>query len=243
MAQQKRFKDRRQAGELLAQKLVHYSGRANTIVLALPRGGVPVGFAVAEALGIPLDILLVRKLGVPGREEYAMGAIASGGLRMLQDIVVNMLGIPDAAIKEATRRETRELERREKLYRAGRPAPSLQGRTVILIDDGLATGSTMLVAVRAVRRENPAHIIVAVPTASNEACSKIAAEADDVVCLSIPSPFYAVGAWYEDFGQTSDAEVQDLLAQAQARFAPRASAYRDKQSHDCPEGATGRRLE
>lgn len=243
MAQQERFKDRRQAGKLLGQGLAHYTGRTDTIVLALPRGGVPVGFAVAEALDVPLDILLVRKLGVPGREEYAMGAIASGGLRVLQDVVVNTLDIPDAAIEEATRREARELERREKLYRGGRPAPSLRGCTVILVDDGLATGSTMLVAVRAVRRQNPAHIVVAVPIASDEACSKIAAEANDIVCLSTPSPFYAVGAWYKDFGQTSDAEVQDLLAQAQGRFVLRTSGSQENKPHGGPEDAAEHRSE
>ena len=209
------FRDRRHAGRVLAQILAGYANRSDVIVLALPRGGVPVAYEVAKALHAPLDVFVVRKLGVPGHEEYAMGAIASGGARVLNDEVVRRLGIPDAAVDAVTRYEQGELERRERLYRAGRPLPDLRGRTVIVVDDGLATGSTMLAAVRALRAQQPARIVVAVPTAAAETCAQLRSEADEVVCATTPEPFRAVGTWYDDFSQTSDEEVRELLARAE----------------------------
>ena len=209
------FRDRRHAGRTLAQVLAGYANRSDVIVLALPRGGVPVAYEVAKALHAPLDVFVVRKLGVPGHEEYAMGAIASGGVRVLNDEVVRRLGIPDAAVDAVARSEQGELERRERLYRAGRPPPDARGRTVILVDDGLATGSTMLAAVRALRPQQPARIVVAVPTASAETCAQLRSEADEVVCATTPEPFRAVGMWYDDFSQTSDEEVRELLARAE----------------------------
>lgn len=213
MARLKAFKDRKQAGELLAERLAAYAGRSDVILLALPRGGVPVAFAISRKLNIPLDVLIVRKLGVPGHAEYAMGAVASGDIRVLQQDVLDALDIPSAAVEAITQRELHEIERREALYRDDRPAPSLRGRIVILVDDGLATGATMLAAVQAVRQEEPAHVIIAVPVAAPDTCEKLAAEADEVICLNTPSPFYAVGIWYEDFSQTSDDEVRNLLRQ------------------------------
>lgn len=183
-------------------------------MLALPRGGVPVGFEVARALGVPLDVFVVRKLGTPGHEELAMGAIATGGVRVLNERVVRRLGIPQSAIAAAAERETRELERREKLFRDGRPPERVEGRTVILVDDGLATGSTMRAAVRALRQHDPARIVVAVPVAAPETCESFQEEADAVLCLSTPMGFQAVGQWYEDFTQTTDDEVRELLARA-----------------------------
>ena len=209
------FRDRRHAGRVLAQMLAGYANRSDVIVLALPRGGVPVAYEVAKALHAPLDVFVVRKLGVPGHEEYAMGAIASGGVRVLNDEVVRRLGIPDTAVDAVTRYEQGELERRERLYRAGRPLPDLRGRTVIVVDDGLATGSTMLAAVRALRAQQPARIVVAVPTAAAETCAQLRSEADEVVCATTPEPFRAVGTWYDDFSQTSDEEVRELLARAE----------------------------
>ena len=209
------FRDRRHAGRVLAQVLAGYANRSHMIVLALPRGGVPVAYEVAKALHAPLDVFVVRKLGVPGHEEYAMGAIASGGVRVLNDEVVRRLGIPDSAVDAVTRSEQGELERRERLYRTGRPLPNLRGRTVILVDDGLATGSTMLAAVRAVRAQQPKRIVVAVPTAAAETCAQLRSEADEVVCATTPEPFRAVGTWYDDFSQTSDEEVRELLARAE----------------------------
>ena len=209
------FRDRRHAGRVLAQVLAGYANRSDVIVLALPRGGVPVAYEVAKALHAPLDVFVVRKLGVPGHEEYAMGAIASGGVRVLNDEVVRRLGIPAAAVDAVARYEQGEVERRERLYRAGRPPPDVRGRTVILVDDGLATGSTMLAAVRAVRAQQPARIVVAVPTAAAETCAQLRSEADEVVCATTPEPFRAVGMWYDDFSQTSDEEVRELLARAQ----------------------------
>lgn len=221
------FKDREQAGEQLAQRLETYARQHDAymeqpeaIVLALPRGGVPVGYAVANALDLPLDVLIVRKLGVPGHEELAMGAITSSGLRVLRTDTFEMFDIPEAAIEQVVQVETSEMQRREKKYRGDRPAPDLQGRVVILIDDGLATGSTMLVAARAVRRQEPARIIVAVPVASEQACKEIGSEVDEIVCLITPSPFYAVGMWYEEFDQTSDEEVIHLLERAYQRPRP-----------------------
>ncbi|HEV8717863.1 MAG TPA: phosphoribosyltransferase [Candidatus Binatia bacterium] len=209
-----RFAHRTEAGEELARKLAAYADRPDALVLALPRGGVPVGFAVARTLHVPLDVFLVRKLGVPGQEELAMGAIASGGVRVLNREVVELLGIPDSLIDAVATRELQEIARRERLYRDNRPAPKVQGRTVILIDDGLATGATMRAAVAALRQQQPARVIVAVPTAAPETCAELGAEVDEIVCARTPEPFYAVGLWYADFRQITDEEVRDLLARA-----------------------------
>jgi erythromycin esterase-like protein/adenine/guanine phosphoribosyltransferase-like PRPP-binding protein len=206
------FRDRREAGQLLAAKLADYANRPDVLVLALPRGGVPVAYEVARALGAPLDLFLVRKLGVPGHEELAMGAVATGGVRVLNDQVVDGLHIPDYVIDRVTTQEQQELTRRERLYRGGRPPADVRGRTVILVDDGLATGATMHAAIKALRQQQPARIIVAVPTAAPETCEALRAEVDDVICAITPEPFYAVGFWYEDFSQTTDEEVRDLLA-------------------------------
>jgi len=209
-----RFRDRHEAGRVLATRLLAYANRPDVLVLALPRGGVPVGFEVAHALKAPLDVFLVRKLGVPGHEELAMGALASGGVRVLNEDVVRQLRIPDAVIDAVAREEQRELERRDRLYRDGRPPIDVRGRTVILVDDGLATGSTMRAAILALRRQHPAAIVVAVPVAAATTCAEFASEVDDVVCASTPEPFYAVGLWYADFTQTTDQQVHDLLARA-----------------------------
>ncbi len=211
------FADRRDAGRLLASHLETYAGRDDVIVLALPRGGVPVGYEVARALKAPMDVFLVRKLGTPGHRELAMGAIASGGVRVLNDDVVRWYGIPDAAIEAVASEETQELRRREGAYRQDRPAPELANRVVILIDDGLATGSTMLAATRAVRAHNPSRVVVAVPVGAGQSCSEIAAVADEVICALMPEPFTAVGQWYVDFDQTEDDEVRDLLLKSSVR--------------------------
>ena len=208
------FRDRSDAGRQLAAQLARYAGRPDVVVLALPRGGVPVGYEVARELGAPLDVFLVRKLGVPGHEELAMGAVATGGVRVLNDHVVSALGIPDYVIDAVAVWEERELARRERLYRGERPPPDVRGRTVILVDDGLATGATMHAAVRALREQRPARIVVAVPTASPETCERLKEEVDDVICAVTPEPFYAVSLWYENFSQTTDEEVRDLLARA-----------------------------
>lgn len=208
------FLDRRDAGRQLALKLRAYSGHDDVIILALPRGGVPVGYEVAKELGAPLDVFVVRKLGVPGHEELAMGAIASGGVRVLNEDIVKSLHISNVIIDRITAREEEELARREMQYRHGRPAPDLLGRTVILVDDGLATGSTMRAAVAAVRKQDPTRVIVAVPTAAPSTCSELRREVDEIVCAETPEPFYAVGAWYEDFSQTSDEEIHTLLERA-----------------------------
>jgi predicted phosphoribosyltransferase len=207
-----RFRNRTEAGRRLAEKLAAYAGRPDILVLALPRGGVPVGYEVARALGAPLDVFMVRKLGVPGYEELAMGAVATGGVRVLNDEIVRGLGISEHEIDAAVARELQELARRERLYRGARPPPDVAGRTVVLVDDGLATGATMRAAVAAVRQQKPARIVVAVPTASPETCEAMKAEADDVICAMTPEPFFAVGHWYEDFTQTTDDEVRELLA-------------------------------
>ena len=207
-----RFRNRNDAGRQLAEKLSAYADRTDVLVLALPRGGVPVGYEVARALGAPLDVFLVRKLGVPGYEELAMGAVASGGVRVLNDEIVRGLGISEDEIEAAVARELRELSRRARLYRGDRPPPDVAGRTVILVDDGLATGATMRAAVAALRQQQPARIVVAVPTASPDTCEALKAEADDVICAMTPEPFFAVGHWYEDFTQTTDNEVRELLA-------------------------------
>jgi putative phosphoribosyl transferase len=183
-------------------------------VLALPRGGVPVAFEVAQALNAPLDVLVVRKLGVPGQKELAMGAIASNGVQVLNEDIVRSLRISEAAINRVMAKEQQELERREYLYRGDRPTPKLHGRTVILVDDGFATGATMRAAVVALQQHKPAKVIVAVPVAASETCKDFEAKVDEVVCLATPSPFYSVGLWYEDFPQTTDEEVRDLLQKA-----------------------------
>lgn len=205
------FRDRREAGRVLAGKLAMYADRADVLILALPRGGVPVGFEVAQALHAPLDVFLVRKLGVPGHEELAMGAIASGGVRVMNQGVVRALDIPKETVANVAAREYQELQRRESAYRGDRPAPDVRERTLILVDDGLATGSSMRAAVAALRQRAPARIIVAVPVGAAETCSELQKEADDAVCARTPEPFYAVGLWYRDFRQTSDEEVRELL--------------------------------
>ncbi len=212
------FRDRTDAGRQLAARLMDYANRPDVLVLALPRGGVPVAFEVARALNAPLDVYLVRKLGLPGHEELAMGAIASGNVIVRNSEVVDMLRIPDRVIADVAAREQRELARRELAYRDDRPAPVVRGKTVVLVDDGLATGATMRAAAAALREQGPARIVVAVPTAAPETCDEFRAEVDEVICAITPDPFYAVGLWYEDFSQTTDDEVRDLLAQAtQAR--------------------------
>jgi putative phosphoribosyl transferase len=208
------FRNRTEAGRALARALSHYAGRDDVVVLALPRGGVPVAYEVAKELGAPLDVFLVRKLGVPGHEELAMGAIASGGVLVLDESAVRWLGISEEQIQEALRRELEELRRRETAYRDGRPPRDLRGKTVILVDDGLATGSSMRAAARAVRRHGPARTVIAVPVASRSTCDQFRDEVDEVVCAVTPTPFYSVGSWYDDFSQTSDEEVRELLQQA-----------------------------
>ena len=211
------FRDRRQAGRALAQQLEHYRGRPNLLVLALPRGGVAVGFEVARALQAPLDVFIVRKLGFPGHEEYAMGAIASGGVRVMNP-VPGITVSPDE-LAAVVAREQDELVRREHLYRGDRPPVDVRGRTVIVVDDGLATGSTMRAAVVAIRQRNPAHLAVAVPVGAPETCRQLRDEADEVVCAAMPQPFRAVGLWYENFPQASDDEVHELLDEARREHA------------------------
>jgi putative phosphoribosyl transferase len=208
------FRDRFEAGEILGHLLIAKIKEPNTVVLALPRGGVPVGFEVARALNAELDVFLVRKLGVPGHEELAMGAIASGGVRVLNHALIRELGLSSLIIDRITAKEQQEIERRERLYREGRPTRPIAHRIVIVVDDGLATGATMLAAARALRAQQPERIIVAVPVASREACEDFRQHVDDVVCAATRDPFYAVGVWYEDFSQTSDAEVKELLERA-----------------------------
>jgi len=214
------FRDRRQAGQVLARHLSSYAGHPDVIVLALPRGGVPVGFEVARALGAPLDVFVVRKLGVPGYPELAMGAIASGGVRVLSRGLVARLAISHEALHEVTERETAELARREALYRGGRPPHAVSGMTVIIVDDGLATGSTMLAAVGAVRKLGARRIVTAVPVAAPEACGRLGEEADECVCAAAPAGFNAVGEFYQEFEATSDDEVRSLLAAASEAPAP-----------------------
>ena len=205
------FRDRVQAGQVLSQKLKAYADRADVMVLALPRGGVPVALEVARLLHAPLDVFLVRKLGTPGQEELAMGAIASGGIRVLNDEVVESLHVPERVIDSVTARELRELARRERLYREGRPPLDVTDRTVILVDDGLATGSTLRAAVAALRQARPKRLVVAVPLAAAPTCRDLRGEVDELVCLQTPEPFYSVGFWYEDFSQTSDEDIREML--------------------------------
>jgi putative phosphoribosyl transferase len=205
------FRDRREAGEVLAQELVSYRGRDDLLVLGLARGGLPVGWQVAAALRAPLDVFLVRKLGVPQWQELAMGALATGGGVVINDNLVRNLGISDETLQTVIARETEELHRRESAYRGGRPPVELAGKTVILVDDGIATGASMLAAVRAVRAGKPAQVVVAVPVGPASACRELAAEADDVVCATMPPSFEAVGQVFEDFHQVTDDEVRELL--------------------------------
>ena len=209
------FKDRKEAGKLLAELLMEYASRPNTIVLALPRGGVPVAFEVAQTLRLPLDVLLVRKLGVPGQEELAFGAIASGGAVFINNALVNGLRLSDAVVDKIIERERGVLAERDRLYRGSRPPIDLSGKTVIIIDDGLATGATMRVAIGAVKRHKPGKVVVAVPVGAKQTCDEFGELADTVcVCAQTPEPFYAVGLWYHDFSQTTDDEVRELLSRA-----------------------------
>jgi predicted phosphoribosyltransferase len=209
------FHDRTQAGQLLAERLIpQYGKHDDTLVLALPRGGVPVAFEVAQRLHAPLDVFVVRKLGVPGHEELAMGAIATGGIRVFNPQVLDQFNLSQRVIDDVVAREQEELERRDRAYRGTRPAPAVEGRTIILIDDGIATGSTMRAAVSALRRLNPARIVIAVPTVASSTCAELKPEADDVIAVITPELFYGVGQWYQDFSQTTDEEVRELLAEA-----------------------------
>jgi putative phosphoribosyl transferase len=211
---EKPLKDRTEAGRLLAERLTAYSNREDVVVLALPRGGVPVAFEIAKRLNAPLDVFIVRKLGVPWQQELAMGAIATGGVRVLNDFIVRAYGISNEEIASVEAKEKQELERRERVYRGERPAPEISGRTVILVDNGIATGTTMMAALAALRKLQPARIVVAVAVAPQSTYEELKAEADDVVCILTPEAFYAISLWYEDFAQTTDEEVRHLLARA-----------------------------
>jgi putative phosphoribosyl transferase len=208
------FRDRFDAGRFLAGKLLHYADDPDVLVLALPRGGVPVGFEVARALGAPLDVFLVRKLGFPGHEEFAMGAVASGGLQVLNNEVLESFFVPQEVIARIVEREQREIARQYDVYQKGRPVPDVSGKVVILVDDGLATGSTMRAAVRALRQQDPRLIVVAVPVGAAETCSAMHEEADEVICARDPHDFRSVGSWYEEFSPTSDQTVQRLLQES-----------------------------
>jgi len=210
------LRNRREAGRLLARELQRYANRSDVVVLGLPRGGVPVAYEVAKALNVPLDVFVVRKLGLPGHEEFAIGALASGGLRVLNVPVIRAYGISEDELATAIEREQRELERRERAYREDRKPPDLYGKTVILVDDGLATGSSMQAAVMALKKAQPDRVIVAVPVAPRETCDALREIADEVVCALTPEPFRAVGLWYQDFDQTSDEEVTKLLESARS---------------------------
>jgi predicted phosphoribosyltransferase len=209
------FRDRSEAGELLAEQLTAYANKPNVIVLALPRGGVPVGAQVARKLNVPLDVFVVRKLGLPGHPELAMGAIASGGVRVFNGDVINSLRIPDEVIESVTAGEFEELQRRERTYRDDLPPPEVEGKIVIVVDDGIATGATMAAAVAALRQLRAGRIVVAAPTMARSTYDYLRTNADDVVGVMLPEEFYSVGQWYEDFSQTSDDEVRELLARAQ----------------------------
>jgi predicted phosphoribosyltransferase len=211
-----RFLDRVDAGRQLAAELSDYANQPDVLVLGLPRGGVPVAFEVARALNATLDVFLVRKLGLPGYEELAMGAIASGGIRVINDDVMRMANVSPSMLEAVTEREKRELARREREYRGDRPQPEIRGHTVILVDDGLATGSTMRAAAQALKQEGPKRLIVAVPVAAPDTCEAFRDQVDEIICALTPEPFHAVGLWYEDFSQTSDEEVRELLRRAQA---------------------------
>ena len=219
-----RYRDRREAGRVLADRLRQFAGRQDVVVLALPRGGVPVAFEVAKAIGAALDVFMVRKIGLPGHPEFAIGAIASGGIRTLDEDLLRYYRIPAAVVEQIARAEQQELERRERAYRGARPPLALEDRVVILVDDGLATGSTMRAAVIAVRRELPSQIIVAAPVGARQACRALDQVADEVVCAMTPEPFNAVGRWYQYFEQTTDDEVRHLLAAAAAESSMKRSA-------------------
>lgn len=208
------FRDRTEAGQLLAQKLICYKDQPGVVVLGLARGGMPVAFEVAKGLHTPLDVFVVRKLGVPGQKELAMGATASGNVRVLNDSIINALGISPATIETVAAKEEEEIEQRERLYRGARPSIEVENKKIILIDDGLATGSTMRAAVLALRRQHPASVIVAVPVAALSTCEDLKQEVDEIVCLLTPENFFAVGQWYEDFSQITDEEVQEILRSA-----------------------------
>ncbi len=208
------FANRAEAGKLLAAKLTAYTHAPDTLVLALPRGGVPVAYEVATQLHLPLDVVVVRKLGVPDHEEMAFGAIASGGVRLLDPDIIRSWQISRSVIDSITAREQRELTRREHAYRDARPEPAIKGKTILLIDDGLATGATMRAAIAALRQHHPGRIVVAVPTAAPSTCTNIRAEVDEIICIMTPDPFEAVGMWYKDFAQTTDDQVRDLLRRA-----------------------------
>jgi putative phosphoribosyl transferase len=214
------YRNRSEGGRYLAAQLTSYSDRDDVLVLGLPRGGVPVAFEVAKALHAPLDIFLVRKLGVPGHEELAMGAISTGGVRVLNEDVVDYLGIPGDVIDAVAADELLELERREHAYRGDRPEPDVRGKTIILVDDGLATGSTMRAAAAALRQLKPARIVVAVPVSAPQTCDEYQMGVDEIICAVTPEPFYGVGLWYNDFSQTTDEEVRDLLERARNEYAP-----------------------
>src|SRR5689334_19879818 len=216
-----RFLNRTDAGRQLAAELTRYGARSDVLVLGLPRGGVPVAFEIAMAIDAPLDVFVVRKLGLPGHEEFGIGAIASGGVRVVDESVLRSYGVDANTLDQITERERRELERREHLYRDDRPFPPVQNRTVILVDDGLATGSTMRAAVAALRAEGPRAVVIAVPVGAPETCAAMRRLADRVVCLETPDPFYAVGLWYDDFEQTTDDQVHELLERAASRAVPR----------------------
>jgi putative phosphoribosyl transferase len=237
------FRDRTEAGKLLAKQLTGYTNQHDVLVLALPRGGVPVAFEVARVLYAQLDVIVVRKLGVPGQEELAMGAIATGGVRILNNDVVQFLGIPYELIDKMAANEQLELERRERLFRGDRAAYDVRGRTVILVDDGIATGATMHAAVAALKQQQPARIIIAVPTAAPSTCDEFADEVDELVCVIRPEPFIAVGYWYKQFSQTSDEEVRSLLEQANHELptaqrkpqkAPKVTYHDKEQSNTSP---------
>ena len=212
------FRDRTDAGKILAGHLGQYADRRDVVVLALPRGGVPVAFEVAEKLNAPLDVIIVQKLGTPGQEELAMGAIASGNVKILNHYVIEQLGISQAQIASAVAHEQKELERRERFYRGDRPPIDVSGRIVILIDDGLATGSSMRAAAAAIRQRQPSQLVLAVPVASESTCAELKEEVDEAVCAVTPMAFYAVGQWYQEFSQTTDQEVRELLTRAAARM-------------------------
>jgi len=208
------FRNRTEAGQVLARRLQQYKNQPDVLILGLPRGGVPVAYEVARELNAPLDVFIVRKLGVPGHEELGMGAIATGGVRTLHEGIIREIGISPQTIEAVSAREQAELERRERLYRGDRPAPTIKGRTVVIVDDGLATGCTMKAAIQAVRQQDPRQVIVAVPTAPSETCEQLKESADHVVCALTPEPFFSVGGSYADFTQITDGEVRDLIASA-----------------------------
>ena len=215
-----RFRDRRDAGRILVSELLHYANQSDVIILALPRGGVPVAYEVALALNVPMEIFIVRKLGLPGHEELAIGAIASGGIRVVNEDIIRMLKISEEVIDRVAQRELQELRRREQLYRGDHPAPEIRDRIAILIDDGLATGASMRAAVAGLRAQSPKRIVVAVPTAAPETCADFKAEVDEVVCAITPEPFLGVGRWYEDFSQTTDEGVGLFLEDSRRQLTP-----------------------